>query len=156
MEKIIDWDSINCGPIKMVMAILKEMPEDLKIVMLEDETGVIFNRMIDDYFSQDTKQDAAVFFGDIDIGQNGYDWLLKHRPILVIQNIDNYLTYDWQDQFFDFYNFAYLNNMFMIVTSKKIISHYDMQERIYSRLNRGIRIRMDAEDIRKVAEYEIF
>lgn len=160
MRTGFDWENKGSKTIDFVFALLREMPSSAySPIVLVDQTGSVFNKIVREYFAKNRKQCYAVELSEI-IDINDLDtqqWLLERKPILIICNIEKFGTgAKWQRKFFDLFNFTYNANMNIIITSSIPIQELSVEGRIYARLSWGIQIELEPEDIRMVEENEAF
>ena len=142
------------------MALLETIPDRYySPIVLEDETGAVFNKIVKDYFEQCCNRCCAVEIQEIiDVNDPTVrQWLLKTRPVLIIYNIEKFgADTHWQNRFFDLMNFVFDNHIHIIITSGVPINKLSVEGRIYARLNWGVREALEIENLGEEEHDEVF
>ena len=135
--------------IDMVKAVLEALPhKGYNPIVMVDPTGSVVNKIVKEHFDNCDKRSCAVELNEIidvnDIANR--QWLLETKPILIIYNIEKFVSgAEWQLRFFDLMNFTHENDINVMITSSVPIYELLVEGRVYARLNWGIMIELDDE-----------
>ena len=135
--------------IDMVNSVLKVLPsKEYNPIVLVDQTGSVFNKIVKDFFNRCNKQSCVVELNEtIDVNDIvNRQWLLEIKPILIIYDIEKLGSdAEWQLRFIDLMNFAFENQINVLISSRVPIQNLPVEGRVYARLNWGIKIELDTE-----------